>query len=118
MKKTVKFITNIGTNDLKRLGLAEAHVDGAIVSLEETVADRVIRERLAKEHNAASQREDDLQREHDRERDLQAAIQVAEREAAAEAIKVEAHKRVKSGSTKAALPPTPATISTSPHDTK
>lgn len=50
--KSVAILINIGWNDMPRLQLNEAYQAGAVVSLEEAVAARLIEEGLAKESAA------------------------------------------------------------------
>lgn len=119
-KKTVKFLLNIGTNDVAILNLEKAYKEGDLVSLEEQVADKLIEKRFAVLYDEAAQKADDELRERERENAVKAAIPAAKREAAQEAAKAEAQRQVsrdaKGGkSAQVETPAGPTKISEHPH---
>lgn len=116
--KQVKILINIGTNDAERLHLGHERlfVEGDVVSLDEPIADKLIAEKLAKEYDAAAQKEDAALAERRREAAIQAVMPEAEREVALEEAKQEAAKRLKAKPAAATHPATPSSISSNPHD--
>lgn len=118
MKKKVKFLLNIGTNDLQQLSLEKAYKEGDVVQFEDVVADKLISKRFAIEYDEAFQKAEAEELERLRDEAVQAAIPAAEREAVNEAAKAEATKRVKSGARspeKVETPATPTKVSEHPH---
>ena len=114
--KSIKILINIGSIDAERLHLGHDHLymEGEVVSLDETIADKLIAERKAREHDADSQKEDLEAAGRQREAAIQAAMPAAEREIAMEDAKAEAVKRLKNRPA-ATQPVTPSTISDNPH---
>lgn len=99
--KTVKFVVNLGTNDMRTYECPEAYQEGDTPDLPEHAADRLIRAGIAVEYTAEVKKADEEAQQKAHEAEVAAAMPIAVKEAALQAAKDEAIQRIKSGKTSA-----------------